>query len=221
MFFMKGWDDMKRLILVLLVLVFSVPAGATVLVYNLKETCTGTEFDSGDWYSYKESWSGYLLIEQTGPDTAEVRVIWTWKEGKQKYAEAEDWGEIDFIPAALGNGKEVSIVSDADKEGRIVLTGASKMTKISAYKAASCDMCHTSVPGDISQKLPSSLTGYWIGDEKDGDPFTYRDLWTSKFALKLNAKSTLACHLKDALDVDDAADEILESLDEQGYYIDW
>jgi hypothetical protein len=227
--FMKGRRAMKQLLLILLVLAFSVPASATVLVYNIKETCTGMDYymDYGEykWHQYKESWTGYLLIEQIDANTAEVQAVWTWKEGKQKYAEVENWGKVAFIAADLGNGKELQIISASNDEERSLFTGASKIKKISAYKAASCDLCHGSdivPPGDIAQKLPSSLAGYLVTDYKEGDPLTYRDIYTSKMSLNLNAKYTLEGHLHNAMNINDAVDSLLEFLEnEQGYYVYW
>jgi hypothetical protein len=219
---------MKHFLLVLLLLGIILPANATVLVYNLKETCTGTEYgwdnenSAYEWNQYKENWSGFLLIEQTGPETAQIQVVWTWKLGKQKYAEAENWGEINFIPVAFDNGKAMHLISGSDNESRFLFSGASKMKKISAYKAASCSMCHNSIPSDIAQVLPSSLSGYLICDDKIGDPVTHRDLWTSQYKLSLNVKYTLEGHLRDALDITDAIDELLGFLqDEQGYHVIW
>jgi hypothetical protein len=217
---------MKQLLLILLVLAFSVPAGATVLVYNMKETCTGMDYfmDYGEykWHQYKESWTGYLLIEQTDANTAKIQAIWTWKEGKQKYAEVENWGEVTFVAADLGKGKELRIISASNDEERSLLTGASTMKKISAYKAASCDLCHSGdpiPPGDIAQKLPSSLAGYLVNDSAD---VAYRDIYISKMSLKLNAKYTLEGHLHNAMNIDDAVDSLLEFLqNEQGYNVNW
>jgi hypothetical protein len=203
---------MRKLLLVLFVLAAAFPASATVLVYNMKESWTGIYISSSVGDMYKGSENAYFLVEITGDETAEIRVIWLWKDGKQKYAEFDDWGENSFTRATFEGGKEACIVSDAAKEYRILLSGASKTTKIAAYKEASCGNCHDSSIGNIAPNIPASLAGSGIWHED-------YDRWTSKFTLKLNTKYTLEGHFRKAFNADDAATELLYFLEDQGYEI--
>jgi hypothetical protein len=203
---------MRKFLLVLFMLAVAFPASATVLVYNMKESLTGIYISSSVGDMYKVSRNAYFLVEITGDETAEVRIIWLWKDGKQKYAEFDDWGENGFTRATFENGKETCIVSDATDTYRILFSGASKTTKIAAYKESSCGSCHDSSIGNIAPNIPASLTGCGIWHED-------YDRSTSKFTLKLNTKFTLEGHFREAFEVDDAATELLYLLEDQGYEI--
>jgi len=197
-------------------LAMAVPAIATVLIYDLKESWSEVDVYQGECYSYKGKSTAYFLVQITDPGKAQIRVVWFDK--KEKEAWTENWGENSYIQATLEDGKEMVVVSSSGEEFRLLVNGASKTKKIAAYKDASCGGCHkSSIIGDIAPTVPASLSGYGIWDEiRSADE---RWMWTSKFTLKLNTKFTLKGHLLEAFDVNDAVDELLYFLGSEGYYI--
>jgi hypothetical protein len=227
---------MKQLMFVLLVLVLAVPAGASVFVYNIKMSNTGMYCYWDDsaganiWSQYKEAYSGYFII---GPGSSGekigVRAVWTGKEGKQKYAYTQDWGDMNLVQAGIIAGNKTKwtwIMSDVNDEYRMLLTGDIKPKKIGSVKNKSCvsASCHSSAElaalGDIDPNIPAKLAGYTIMDEKEGDPvITYRDLFIGKMTLTLNTKMTLKAHLDGNLDAYDATYGILNDLQDAGYNI--
>jgi hypothetical protein len=227
---------MKRLLLVLLMLGLAVSASGSVLVYTMKSSDTGMEYDWDDdaqeymWYQWKGTYPGYMII---GPGSSGekigVRAVWTGKEGKQKYAYTQDWGDMNLVQAGIIAGNKTKwtwIMSDVNDEYRMLLTGDIKPKKIGSVKNKSCvsASCHSSAElaalGDIDPNIPAKLAGYTIMDEKEGDPvITYRDLFIGKMTLTLNTKMTLKAHLDGNLDAYDATYGILNDLQDAGYNI--
>lgn len=228
---------MKRLLFVLLVLGLAVPAGASVLIYTMKSSDTGMEYDWDDdigaymWYQWKGTYPGYLIIGPgSSSESIELRAVWTDKYGKQKYAYTQYWGEIELVQASIlasNKTKWTWILSDVEDEYRMLLTGDIKPIMIGSVKNKtykSCGSCHDSADladkGDIDPNIPATLTGYTIMDEKEGDPvITYRDLFIGKMTLTLNTKMTLKAHLDGNLDAYDATYGVLYDLQDADYFI--
>ena len=103
---LKGWREMKKWLLVLLVLGLSVPAMAqqAVLVYNLKQSGAEFEYDTGTgaWVKSKSSDTVYLVIQvdSNSPD-ANIRSIDTWKSGTTKYYTIDSSGTISFLQTLI------------------------------------------------------------------------------------------------------------------------
>jgi hypothetical protein len=196
---------MKKLLLVLLVLGVSLPAGAEVFIYNSNQSGTEFEYDGSEWTQYKVGGrTTYVVIEPNSDDANFVNVwsVDTWR-GKDangvmhNYYEVQDMVTLEFIQARIGNKLMwiVPIVGDTEYD---LLTGQAKKVKIDAEN-------HT---------IPVTLTGYFIWNESDVD---YRDEGAGTTSMKLNAKMTKQWH---SLGGEDAKDAIVAYLESKGYESD-
>ena len=216
---------MKKLLFVLILLGMSVPAGATVYVYNIKATDTGTSTSDGGgtWEPYNAPYGGYFIF---GPGSTDNKVyiwaIWTWKNKAGKHAYAEDWGEANRMEAKIPAGQKTKwswIVNYVDPNSRTLLTGDMKVKKVGSAKSTSCLSCHDSTAlatlGDIDPNIPAKLSGASVVDDNEGP--TWWDLWTEKLALTFNAKETLSGHTGDNFTAEAVKEAILDELRHAGY----
>jgi hypothetical protein len=99
---------MKRLLLVLLVLGVSMPAGADVLVYNMKASNAEYKYnsdssDSNAWGQIKDTNTAFVIFELPGGGSTNVWAVYTYKakdpNGKtQNYCKGENWGTFVVKP---------------------------------------------------------------------------------------------------------------------------
>jgi hypothetical protein len=198
---MKGWSDMKQFLFILLVLGIAIPASAEVAVYNLKASSTGFGYksDSLTWGQIKDSNTAFMILEEPTDGNTNVWVVTTWKgKDKKNYIMAENLGTLKFEQPWLAK-KDMWIITGADKNGRIILTGDAKMTMVGKPSKKSCvsASCHTSddlayLGPVIDDTFAASLTGYAIADETDKNG--NRTLCTTTLSLKLNTVWTLNSH---------------------------
>ncbi|MGA2093631.1 MAG: hypothetical protein ABSH16_09515 [Sedimentisphaerales bacterium] len=218
---------MRQLLFVLLVLVLSVPAFATVFVYNIKDTDTGIYYSDDEWSQYKDPYQGYFIV---GPSSTEGKVeiwaIWTWKDKMGLHYWTEDRGDVNLVQADIPAGKKTKwmwVISDVNDQYRTLLTGEMKVKKVGSAKSATCLNCHSAgelaTLGDIDPNIPATLAGYEIWDYSEGDPITSRDLYTSTMKLTFNSKKTLENHvLYQNMDATSVKDELESELDAAGYH---
>jgi hypothetical protein len=172
---------MKRLLLVLLVLGVSMPAGADVLVYNMKASNAEYKYnsdssDSNAWGQIKDTNTAFVIFELPGGGSTNVWAVYTYKakdpNGKtQNYCKGENWGILGFEHASLSPTKAKWVISDASNGRRIILTGDVKTTNICSYKS-SCNSCHDPSKGTPTFDITSSFTGYSIKDRTDANDTT-------------------------------------------------
>ncbi len=197
---------MKRLLLVLLVLVFTVPAGAEVLIYKMTTKQVSFMEDPSGWELEKENVKGYLVLEGgPGDDTVDLWSIGLWKDkdpnGKmQKYAGAEHAGKYEIIEAEIGN-KTLWIITGGDEDQKVLLTGQMTEAKL----------------GDEVQHFAKKLTGIVISDTEDNPG--ERDIGNTKVTLALQTKESIEALAED-YDGDEAVDFLLNELEGKGYLID-
>jgi hypothetical protein len=225
---------MKHLLIVLLVLVFAVPAGADALIYNVKISDVGAKFNGVQWEQYKEPESGFIILGMNDTNNImDVWTVWTWK-GKAggKYAGAENWGQKPLTEVEIPAGKSIKrtwaisfldqSVADVNRDRRVLLTGSAKPTKL-----ANCSKCHTPDEmatfdqDDITPSIASSLTGYAVFDDEIGDPVWWRNLRTRTISLKLNTKLTVIAHDNGSFSAKDAMYEVLYYLEDSGYDVSY
>jgi hypothetical protein len=225
---------MKHLLIVLLVLVFAVPAGADALIYNMKVSDAGAKFNGGAWGQYKEPEGGFLILGMNDTNNImDVWTVWTWKsKDGQKCAGAENWGQKPLTEVEIPAGKTVKqswaisfldqSVADVNRDRRVLLTGAAKPTKI-----ANCSKCHTPDEmatfdqDDITPNIAASMTGYAIFDDEIGDPVYWRNLRTRTISLKLNTKLTVTAHDDGSFSAEDAMYGVLDGLYDAEYDVSY
>ncbi len=223
---------MKCLLFVLIVLVLSGPAMATVCVYNINDAITWMDYHLQDsnsvWDKYVLNYKGYFIV---GPgstsDTAHIWAIWmiTKKGNPYKYYEVEDWNDINLPQVSFTSGKKTTsmwIISRTTYRSQTVLMGDCKIKKIGNHKKASCigAGCHSNAVemaaiGDIDPNIPSKMTGYMVLDGNYGD--TARDVRKEKITLTFNAKETIKNHQLGNLDAASVKDELVTEIEEAGY----
>jgi hypothetical protein len=216
---------MKKLLFVLILLAMSVPAGATVYVYNIKAVDTGmsTNDDGSTWDSYKKPFGGYFIF---GPGSSDSKVdiwaIWTWKESGGKYAFAENWGEANRVEAQIPVGTKTKwswIVNYVDPNSRTMVMGEMKVKKVGLAKSSTCLSCHSSQElaglGDIAPNIPAKLVGSSVVDDNEGP--TWWDMWTETLTLTFNTKATLKGHTDNHFTSVAVKDAILDDLHNAGY----
>jgi hypothetical protein len=192
---LKGWREMKKWLLVLLVLGLAVPAIADVFVYNFK--LGGVYFeqdDEGNWVRSKpEGDTLYFVIQvdSNSPDSVNIRVIDTWKEKDDegvmhKYYTIDGPYTISFLQTLIAR-KNTWIIegttSDEDNT-RIMVSGQAKLKKI----------------GTPTYTVAATLTGYLIYGNIES-----QEVGGHTVSLKLNSKITTALVSSDA-DVTGAID---------------
>jgi hypothetical protein len=187
---------MKKMLFVLLVLIFAVPAGAEVLIYNLKERSVESEYYSTGWERLTRNCKGYVIVEIDG-DIADAMFIetWTGKIDDETARLMDDSKEYEFeVRTIQADGKKFMILSCGDEEYRILLTGEIKPANIG-----------TGEPEDIARKLCGGLIAY--------DGFY---ACSAKISLSLNTKLTIEANER-LDDLYDAADLIIEALENRNY----
>ncbi len=194
---------MKKLLLVFLVLVVSVPASADVLVYIEQYNETEIEVDpnTGQGGLNKHSGRAYRILEQVDNDTIANRTIELWKDkddnGKmQNYYEVDPQWTADFIMADIGK-KLMWIISYEDGTVRLLLMGEAKLNKT------------------IGLTIAAKLDGYALWDEIDDDEGEVeRHIGYGKVTFRLDAKLTLKVK---GLSSEQAVEVIVNDLKARGY----
>jgi hypothetical protein len=161
---------MKQLLLVLLILGMSMPAGANVLVYNMKASSVEYKYnsDSNATGQIKDT-NAFVVFELPGGGSAGVWDIYTYKakdpNGKmQNYCKGENRGISGFEHASLSPTKAKWVISDAANGRSIILTGDVKTAKIRSHKS-SCNSCHDPSKGTPTFDITSSFAGNSIKDK--------------------------------------------------------
>ncbi|MBN2019367.1 MAG: hypothetical protein JW749_04005 [Sedimentisphaerales bacterium] len=184
---------MKKMLLILLVLAFAVPAWAEVIVFNWKTKESGYDYYNSIIYLWKGSYKGYLVIEESGGVAYATFIeIWTekWSGGTDKLM--DDWDEeYDVVEADIGNNKTIIILSTGDDEYRVLLTGA------------------------VKKDIVSKFTGTEIWDEEYGSG--NRDIGIANWTLSFNKKWTAAV---EGMDFNGAYNFVVGELSSQGYVWD-
>jgi hypothetical protein len=187
---LKGWREMKKWLLVLLVLGLSVPAIADVFVYNFKQSGVDFYYD-GDvdaWVKSKSGGGTTYVVVQVDSDYANATDIniWsidTWKEketdedtGKTitiKYYSVDGPYTMSFLQTLIAKKTMWIVEGDVGDEynSRIMLSGQAKSTKI----------------GTVNYIVAATLSGYSI----DGS-IGSGDVEGGTVSLKLNSTITKA-----------------------------
>ena len=226
--FVKGWSDMKRfLIFVLLMLGWAISAHAdmNVLVYDMKANNVGFGYvaDSNTWTQIKDANTAFLIVESPiEGDTANIWAVYTWKgKDKKNYAMDVNLGRATAVTTTIGS-TQVGFIIDANAHTgtRIQLTGNNKLITIGKKTNKSCLGCHTAdelkTLGDLDANCPPSLTGYEIKIKTDADG--NKNICTSTLSVKLDIAKTLAAH-PDIVTAEDGASAIISDLHDAGYTI--
>jgi hypothetical protein len=198
---MKGEYQMKKSLLVLLLLGLSAPAGAEVLVYNLTQRGVAFEYDGETWTQYTVAYTTYAVIDMNISDTNLVSIwsidFWTEKDANghnQKYYEVNE-KSFELLKVQIPGKKLIWIISGEDDTDHSMVTGTASPTKIGSEKPT----------------IPTKLTGYfkWYGTDTD-----FREIGTGTVSMTLNSKMTTAEYSKSG---EDAANDIVASLVSNGY----
>jgi hypothetical protein len=187
---------MKRLLLVTVLLAMVVPAGAEVLIYNLKEKNVESEYYSTGWERSTRNCKGYVVVEIDG-DIAEAVFIETWT-GKIDDVTArlmDDSKEYEFeVRTIQTDDKKFMILSCGDEEYRLLLTGEIKPANIGNDE-----------PKDIARKLVGGFIFY------DG-------FYACSTQISISLNTNLTIEANERLDnMYDAADRIIEALENKNY----
>jgi hypothetical protein len=190
---------MKQFLFVLLVLGITIPACAEVAVYNLKASNAGYGYNAGgNAWQIKDANTAFVILEKPSDGNTNAWAVYTWKgKDKKNYVMAENWGTLSFDEAWVSATKAKWVITQTDKQGRILLTGDVKQTTIGKpSKSCSSFLCHSSDEiaylNPLTYEMAPSLAGYAITDKTDAN--SNRVLRTTTLALKLNTKMTLGAH---------------------------
>ncbi len=199
---------MKKLLVVLLILVFAAPLPAPpippktqVLVYKWKESVTGIGLTPGWNGAFKDNLKGYAVVEVDGR-VMYVTIIETWTEKikGQTYKLMNDWDDEFELIREQVSGKDMWIITAWDDESRVLMSGMEKVIKIDDQKN--------------TEKVATKLTGIVLFDEMDGPDERY--LGTVKSALSLDTKTTVEAN-SDDLDAEGTYNLVVDKLQAKGY----
>lgn len=208
---------MKRLLLVLGVLGFIVPASADVLVYKINESIKGIETDyeseEGGYKQFTQTKAGYVVFETVSSgEQTELWVVWTGKakievdqddEGNPIYktvkaAWQESLGYVNYSEIELTKNTMWIMCSSGGPS--IWLLGTVKPVKING----------------ISTSVAKTLTGY-ITEEWDEDS-GYAGLITISLDSKMTAAVAERFDSDDCGGVDNCVQvKLMDILSESGY----
>jgi len=191
--FTKGWSDMKRLLLVLLVLGLSVPAIADVFVYNFKQSGVELAYnaDTDAWVQSKPGHTTYVVVQvdSNSPDSVNIWSIDTWKEKDTdeddkpitiKYYTVDGPSTVSFLQTPIAKKNVWIVEGTLDDSTRLMLSGQSKSTKIgttkyivaatlSGYSIYGSIDEEDLVGGTISLTLNSTITKVLVSSDDDVD----------------------------------------------------
>ncbi len=194
---------MEKLLLVLLMLGFVVPASADIFIYNYKEVDVG--FDSwNEWEpnyceQYKETWSAFFAVEPNNNDsTTDIWCVWTWTYKGGKGAEVDKIAEgMNTTVAQQSTKKIFQIVTSNDGADDIILYGQVKPRKI----------------GLQSYNIASTMTGNWVWNDVND-----HDMGTGRIKMSLNTRYTIMAKDNNWTTAEQAANGLLAYLEDvKGY----
>lgn len=203
-----------KIAVVLVAVLFSVPAFGEILVYNLTEKSIYVfETDGDAWATRKITENGILVLDVSFGDPATIEnatIVWCmtdengdkWYEEIQLKEEGVDDDSFQLVVAPCSEGTYWIIRFVMDQKVMLMLNGRIAPTSIG--------------PGQ-RQDVAKGLKGYIMRDESDGG---YRELATSQMTGKLDTKRTSAYNDEDgdvAKIFGNAVDDVIIDVELQGY----
>lgn len=194
---------MAKLIMLLVVLAFCMPAQADILIYNKSVKYEGVELGETTDDLYRCSYRGYLILEVTFDPNGEidtideaVQIIY-WRDGQTKYT--DDW-EHDFDIARFeeGNISGYGLTESDTGEGYFYASMLSG-------RARDMDIGFEDV-----NEVPQQLKGTTL----EHDTGNYSEV--GSYNLRLNNSWTRFAN-EEGYDAEDAYDDIVDMLADRGY----
>ena len=99
-------------------------------VYKFKETHTGMRTgDESGLAKYKETWTGYAIIEPNDNNTARMWRIYLWKSDGLTEVDMQDMMTCGFLQIPVGKNT-VWIITYEDETQNFILSGIAKPAKV-------------------------------------------------------------------------------------------